>query len=121
MTIELRMLGWSIVLGIVYILVAATASAMVAADAGQRARAMRSWCPCLASRGASSARSAIFLKPFPFFAVAVLALAALDRYSDSTVLGAQLYFWGRLLYLPLYASGRSWCARWPGPSRPLAS
>jgi uncharacterized MAPEG superfamily protein len=105
MTIELQMLVWSIVLGIVYILVAATASAM--RRGGRWAAGARDE-PVAALTGVAGRLERAqrnFLETFPFFAAAVLAIAVLDRYSDTTALGAQLYFWGRLIYLPLYALG----------------
>jgi len=46
-----------------------------------------------------------FLETFPLFAAAVLADNALGRHNALTEWGAQLYFWGRVLYLPLYAAG----------------
>ncbi|MEO8779981.1 MAG: MAPEG family protein, partial [Rhodanobacter sp.] len=42
---------------------------------------------------------------FPLFAAAVLVACALQRHDGMTVLGAQLYFWARLVYLPVYAAG----------------
>ena len=41
----------------------------------------------------------------PLFAAALLGAAAADRLGWKTALGAQLYFWARLIYLPLYAAG----------------
>ncbi|HUJ03988.1 MAG TPA: MAPEG family protein [Rhizomicrobium sp.] len=46
-----------------------------------------------------------FLETFPFFAAAVLMAAILGRHSWQTVLGAELYIAGRVIYLPLYALG----------------
>ena len=46
-----------------------------------------------------------FMETFPLFAAAVLIAHALDRHSWMTVRGAQLYFWGRLTYVPLYGIG----------------
>ncbi len=43
---------------------------------------------------------------FPIFAVAVLAAETADRHGFLTLLGANLYLWGRLAYVPLYAFGR---------------
>ncbi|HWA02603.1 MAG TPA: MAPEG family protein [Rhizomicrobium sp.] len=43
-----------------------------------------------------------FLETFPFFAVAVLVADMLGKSTHNTVLGAQLYIWGRLLYVPAY-------------------
>jgi uncharacterized MAPEG superfamily protein len=105
MTIELRMLVWSIVLGFVYILTTATVSAMRRGGrwaAGSRDETV----PPLTGVGGRLERAQRnFLETFPLFAAAVLAVTVLNRYNDTTALGAQLYFWGRLVYLPLYASG----------------
>jgi uncharacterized MAPEG superfamily protein len=46
-----------------------------------------------------------FLETFPFFAAAVLMAAILERHTWQTVLGAELYIAGRVIYLPLYALG----------------
>jgi uncharacterized MAPEG superfamily protein len=73
MTLEIKMLAWSIALGVAY------------------ARAAR------ASRN--------FLETFPFFAAAVLAVMLTHRNTDHTALGAQIYFWARVAYWPIYAAG----------------
>ena len=41
----------------------------------------------------------------PLFIGAVLACAVVNRFSLKSEIGAHLYFWGRLIYVPLYASG----------------
>jgi uncharacterized MAPEG superfamily protein len=41
----------------------------------------------------------------PLFIGAVLAVHAVGRENGLSALGAQLYFWGRVVYLPLYALG----------------
>lgn len=46
-----------------------------------------------------------FLETFPIFAVAVLTATALDRHTAMTALGAQLYFWARVAFVPVYALG----------------
>jgi uncharacterized MAPEG superfamily protein len=40
-----------------------------------------------------------------FFAAAVLMANAAGRHNWMTAWGVQLYFWGRVAYLPLYAFG----------------
>jgi uncharacterized MAPEG superfamily protein len=45
------------------------------------------------------------LETFPLFAAAVLAVAAVHRFNLWSLVGAHLYFWARLAYLPLYAAG----------------
>jgi uncharacterized MAPEG superfamily protein len=45
------------------------------------------------------------METLPLFAAAVLAAAVAGRLGCKTTLGAHLYFFGRLVYLPLYAAG----------------
>jgi uncharacterized MAPEG superfamily protein len=49
-----------------------------------------------------------FLETFAFFAAAVLIVHALGRASPTTVLGAKVYLWSRVAYLPLYMAGVPW-------------
>src|SRR3954467_5920415 len=46
-----------------------------------------------------------FIESFALFAAAVLAAHAAGRHNALTRWGVQLYFWGRVAYLPLYAYG----------------
>lgn len=46
-----------------------------------------------------------FKETFPFFAAIVLIVIATNRTSPSTALAAQVYFFARLLYVPIYAFG----------------
>jgi uncharacterized MAPEG superfamily protein len=46
-----------------------------------------------------------FLETFPLFAAVVLLAAALDRHNAASALGAQIYIWGRVLYIPAYVAG----------------
>ena len=90
MTIELQMLAWSIVLGLVHIGVAggfATAQRGLRWNAGNRdgdAPPLRG----AAVRTAAASRN--FLETFPFFAAAVLAVIASGRADADTALGAQV-------------------------------
>ncbi len=43
-----------------------------------------------------------FLETFALFAAAVLLVQALGKSTTLSVLGAQFYIWGRLLYVPAY-------------------
>ena len=107
MGIELQMLLWSAVLGLVQIALAATMSTAqrgVAWNAGARDEVAR---PLTGAAGRLERASRNFLETFPFFAVAVLMLAWLDLETEQTALGAQLYFWARLIYVPIYAAGIS--------------
>jgi uncharacterized MAPEG superfamily protein len=46
-----------------------------------------------------------FLETFAFFAAAVLMAALLHRHNGNTVIGAQVYFWARVAYVPAYGFG----------------
>jgi uncharacterized MAPEG superfamily protein len=105
MTPEMTMLALSVVLGFVYIMagvMAVTSQYGTAWNVGPRDDPT----PPLnkvASRLRRASRN--FFETFPLFAAAVLIADATNRHSYLTVWGAQLYFWGRVVYLPLYALG----------------
>jgi uncharacterized MAPEG superfamily protein len=46
-----------------------------------------------------------FMETFPLFAAAILIEATQQQDSELAGLGAQLYFWGRVAFLPIYAAG----------------
>ncbi len=105
MTTEMHMLVWSIVLGLVQILIAAAGSV------GQRglgwAASARDVQPQPLTGIAARLDRARgnFLETFPLFLAAVIAAYLLQRHDGMTVLGAELYFWARLIYVPVYAAG----------------
>ena len=105
MTIELKMLIWSIALGLVQIALAATLITLQRGlkwNAGPRDGIAPPLNP-IAGRLDRASRN--FLETFAFFAAAVLAVLLTQKADAQTALGAQLYFWARLVYLPLYAAG----------------
>ena len=105
MTVELRMLVWSMVLGLIHVAIAATLST---GQRGLRWNAGNRDGEVVALTGAAAraARaSANFQETFPFFAAAVLAILVAQRADAHTALGAQLYLWARLVYLPVYVVG----------------
>lgn len=100
---EISILGLAIVLGLVHILIAVQAAT---------SRYGIKW--NLSSReakvpeldgmaGRLSRASKNFQETFPFFAAAVLGVAALGASTATTELGAQIYLGARVLYLPIYA------------------
>lgn len=105
MTIELQMLAWTIALGIAHLLIDA---ALMTSQRGMRwnASARDGEAKPLTGVAARVNRALRnFLETFPLFAAAVLAVVAASRGSDDTALGAQLYFWARVAYVPVYAAG----------------
>ena len=105
MTIDLKMLGWSVFLGLAHVVIAASLATRQRGlqwNAGNRDGAAAS----LTGVAARAARaSANFLETFPYFAAAVLAVATAGRNTPHTALGAELYFAARVLYLPIYLVG----------------
>ena len=103
--VEIRMLAWAIVLGIVQLLLAASAS--TAQRGGKwNVSARDGTAPPLSGVAARLDRALRnFLETFGFFAAAALAVVLSQRGDAQSALGAHLYFWSRLLYVPLYAAG----------------
>ena len=105
MIVEMQMLVWSVVLGLIQIALATTATL------GQRGlpwmASPRDGSPVVLTGMAGRLDRACtnFLATFVFFAAVVLAGYVLQRHSSTTVLGAQLYFWARVVYVPVYALG----------------
>jgi len=105
MAIELQMLVWSVVLGLVVIGIAATLGTQqrgLGWNVGPR-DGIPTPLTGIAARMDRASRN--FLETFPFFAVVVLVVIITQHTNASTALGAQLYFWARVAYVPIYAAG----------------
>jgi uncharacterized MAPEG superfamily protein len=105
MTPELKMLAFSIVLGLVQIVLASHAASLQRGyvwTASSRDEAVPSLTG-IAGRLARAPQN--FGETFPMFAAAVLIANVAATHSWMTEWGAQLYFWGRVTYLALYAAG----------------
>lgn len=105
MTIEIQMLAWSIALGLAHVLIGATLMTRQRGlkwNAGARDGEAR---PLVGVAARMDRALRNFLETFPFFIAAVLAVAITQRTSADTGLGAQVYFWARLIYVPVYAAG----------------
>ena len=105
MTIELTLLALSAGLGLVQIVAASHAASL---QRGYRWTASARDEPVEPLRGVAGRldrASRNFLETFPLFAAVVLAGNALGRHNGLTEWGSQLYFWGRVAFLPLYAAG----------------
>jgi uncharacterized MAPEG superfamily protein len=104
MSPELRLLGWTIVLGIVQLLLAAMATTRQTGllwAAGPRDEPRQPEGIAARLRRAQ----ANLMETFPFFAAAILACHVAGREGGAALTGAELYFWARLAYVPLYALG----------------
>ena len=105
MSTELTLLVWSVVLGLVQIVIAATCS-VGQRGLGWAASARDDVKPPLTGVGGRLDRArGNFLESFPLFLAVILMLHVLQRHDSMTVLGAELYFWSRLIYVPVYAAG----------------
>jgi len=104
MTTELALLAWSVVLGLVHAV--ATGQFATVQHGLSYGLSPRDEKKPLTGVGARVDRAfANYMQTFPFFAAAVLIAHVAGQHSWLTVTGAQLYFWARLAYVPLYAAG----------------
>jgi uncharacterized MAPEG superfamily protein len=105
MSLELKMLAWTMVLAFVQILlfdVARTRQYGLTWNTGPRDDAM----PPLTAHAERLRRAQNNLfETLPLFAAVVLIAHVAGRENALTALGAQIYFWGRVAYVPLYAFG----------------
>lgn len=105
MPIELRLLGATLILALVHIFATAhvrTKQYGVTWNTGARDETMPPLNP-LAGRLARA--QANLFETLPLFIAAVLGCAVTGRFGHLTLIGTHLYFFGRLVYLPLYAAG----------------
>ena len=105
MTIELTMLALSIVLGFVHIMVVVRAVTRQYGSKWNMGARDEILPPMEPLPGRLTRARDNFLETFPFFAAAVLIAHVAERNGLLTLIGVQLYFWGRVVYLPLYALG----------------
>lgn len=105
MSPELRWLAWSLLLGLLHLVLAAAAA---------RGQSGLAWAlgprdtpqpPLTGMAGRLQRAQANFMETFPFFLGAVLLVQLSGRGGSASALGAAIYVWARLAYLPLYAAG----------------
>lgn len=105
MPVEIQMLAWGILLGVAQLFLAA---ALMTRQRGLawNASARDGDPPPLTGVAARADRAfRNFLETFPFFAAAAVAVVATGSGDAGTAWGAQLWFWARVLYVPLYLAG----------------
>ena len=105
MTVELKMLTLSVVLGIVQIVAASHAASLQRGYQWTASSRDEKVPPLQGVAGRLDRALRNFLETFPLFAAVVLAAHVTDTHNALTALGAQLYFWARLAYALLYAAG----------------
>lgn len=103
-SIEVRMLCWAVVLGLAQLVLATT---LALKDQGLAYNmSPRDTAAPVKTLSARMQRAFYnFKETFVFFAVAVLVVALTGKNNASSALGAQLYFWARIVYVPIYAAG----------------
>ena len=105
MTAELWLLSASIVLGLLHLI---TSSHLISWQRGYRWTASNREGDVAPLRGLANRvdqATTNFLETFPFFAALVLLARATNHHSLLTIVGAHLYFWGRVGYLLAAAAG----------------
>lgn len=105
MTTELTMAAWTLLLAFAQIMafdVARTKQYGSKWNVGARDGQMPPLSP--GAERLKRAQDNLF-ETLPLFLGAVLIAHVADRSSPNTALGAQLYFWARVAYVPLYAFG----------------
>ena len=107
MTIELKLLVWSAALALVQMLVALLAAIIQVGFVpllGNRENlpALEGW----AGRAQRAQRN--MLENLVVFAVLVLVAQMAGKTNAATAFGAQLFFWGRVAYAPVYVIGIPW-------------
>jgi uncharacterized MAPEG superfamily protein len=105
MIIELKILGWSVFLGLAYVFVAAGFATRQRGLKWNASNRDGEQTPLTGLAARAARANSNFLETFGFFAAAVLAVALAKQNTAHTALGAQLYFWARVAYLPVYLVG----------------
>lgn len=105
MTVELTMLAWTLVLAIVQVMAPTfgrTRQLGSKWNAGSRDEPLP---PPTPVTGRLERAQKNLYETLPLFIAAVLAAHVAGRDNSLTHIGAQLYFWARVAYVPLYAFG----------------
>jgi uncharacterized MAPEG superfamily protein len=107
MSLELKLLVWSVALAFAQCLVAVTGALLqvgLPALAGNREKmpAITGW----AGRAERAHRN--MLQSLVLFTALVLAAQVTNKLDATTALGAQLFFWARLAYAAVYLIGLPW-------------
>jgi uncharacterized MAPEG superfamily protein len=105
MPTELKMLAFSILLGMAYVFIAAglaTQQRGLKWNASNRDGEQK---PLTGFAARATRASNNFLETFVFFAAAILAVVVARHNTPHTALGSEIYFWARVAYLPIYIIG----------------
>ncbi|MGI8705770.1 MAG: MAPEG family protein [Sphingomicrobium sp.] len=107
MPVELQLLVWAAILALIQMLIAvAGAQSQVSLPvlAGNRDNV-----PPLTGWALRAQRAHVnMLESLVVFGIFVLVAAATDRLNETTALGANIFFWGRVAYALVYVLGVPW-------------
>jgi uncharacterized MAPEG superfamily protein len=107
MKLELALLVWSVALAFVQMLIAASGATLQVGL--PRLAGNRDNMPPLTGWVGRAERAHLnMLESLALFAALVLAAVVADKTNAMTALGAQLFFWARLVYALLYLAGVPW-------------
>jgi len=104
-SVEMQMLWWSVVLGLVQLVLSVLPSAQVRGFVWASGPRDEPGAPLGRIGGRLERAFRNFLETFVFFVAAVLMVEILGRHSSTSALGAQIFFWARVAYVPAYAAG----------------
>jgi uncharacterized MAPEG superfamily protein len=102
---EFTMLGFAIILGLLQLLIAARVGNSQRGVAWNVSARDQPSPPVSAVAARLERAFRNFMETFPFFAAAVLATHATNRFGMLTLIGSQVYLIARVVYWPLYAFG----------------
>jgi len=105
MSVEIKMLTWSICLGLAYVLIPAGLATQQRGLKWNASNRDGVSLPLDGAAGRAERANRNFLETFGFFAAAVLAVEFGKLNTAHTALGAEIYFWARAVYLPVYIIG----------------
>ena len=104
---EMTLLLWTVLLAFMQMLVAVTGATMqvgLPLLAGNR----EGLAPCTGWAGRAARAHHNMLESLVLFAALVLIAAVAGKTNAMTLLGAQLFFWARLVYAVVYLAGIPW-------------
>ena len=102
---ELKMLFYSAILGIIQLLIAASLATSQRGVKWNLSPRDEKQPELTGVAGRMDRAFKNFMETFPFFIAAILIVQITQMQSSASTYGAMIYFWARLIYVPLYAAG----------------
>ena len=105
LSIELKMLLCATILGIVQLILATSVKTAQRGLAWNMSSREEKVSELTGMAGRLDRAYKNFMETFPFFIAAILIVQITTMADSMSSLGAQTYFWARLIYVPVYAFG----------------